>query len=88
MIEDLKTKPTSNNQSPSFNGKINFDLIGTGGLPLQGSEGAQTTRREEVPRREAEEAPSLQDVITGSIFKFQTSEKVGTHRRDEKRPSR
>ena len=69
MIENLKTKPKSSSLSPSFNGEINFDLIGSGGLPLQGAEdGNRGARFSSNPS-----APSIKDVITGSISRFETS---------------
>ena len=69
MIENLKSKPKSSSLSPSFNGEIKFDLIGTGNLPLQGAEDENQGARFSSNPSE----PSIKDVITGSISRFENS---------------
>ena len=97
IIQNLKTLPKSN-RSPSFSGDRNFDLIGTGGLPLQGSEvqrpdasfqraGGPNERAGVTNERAGGDAPSIKDVITGSLSRFENSNHpFANERATEKRP--
>ena len=87
MIEQLRARPPprSHSLSPSFsNSQRNFDVIGSGGLPLQGSavdrpgrafkefdadkaKAASTSRTGQPP------PPSIEDVITGTLSRFENS---------------
>jgi hypothetical protein len=99
FIEQLRAQPPSRSHSPSYSSDHrNFDVIGTGGLPLQGPDrpgrAFKDFSQEEAPAAAAAglslptssknsasvisgrvggQPPSIEDVITGSISRFQTS---------------
>ena len=74
IVNKIKSSPRHKSVSPSFNGERKFDVIGTGELPLQsdrrieGSESGSLLRPININK-----APSINDVITGSIARFETS---------------
>jgi len=72
LVSQLKNSPRHKSASPSFNGERKFDVIGTGELPLQSdrkiSESGSQLRPVNINK-----APSIDDVITGSIARFETS---------------
>jgi len=72
LVSQIKSSPRHKSASPSFNGERKFDVIGTGELPLQSdievSESGSQLRAININK-----APSIDDVITGSIARFETS---------------
>jgi len=72
LVTQIKNSPRHKSASPSFNGERKFDVIGTGELPLQSdikvSESGSQFRAININK-----APSIDDVITGSIARFETS---------------
>ena len=77
LVSQIKSSPRHKSASPSFNGERKFDVIGTGELPLQSdikiSESGSQLRPIKINK-----APSIDDVITGSIARFETSSDVLT----------
>jgi len=77
LVNQIKSSPRHKSASPSFNGERKFDVIGTGELPLQSdieiSESGSQLRPIKINK-----APSIDDVITGSIARFETSSDVLT----------
>lgn len=72
LVNQIKSSPRVKSASPSFNGERKFDVIGSGELPLQSdierSESGSVLRPININK-----APSINDVITGSIARFETS---------------
>ena len=77
LVSQIKSSPRHKSASPSFNGERKFDVIGTGELPLQSdikiSESGSQLRPIKINK-----APSIDDVITGSIARFETSSDILT----------
>jgi hypothetical protein len=85
MIEQLRSRPPSQRSpSPSFsNSQRNFDVIGTGSLPLQGPAVDRPGRAVKdfsaanaaalTSRTGPSSPPSIEDVITGSLSRYENS---------------
>jgi len=63
FVSQVKSLPGHKSSSPSYNGERQFEVIGTGKLPLQSERRISGVER----------SPVLEDVITGGIVRFETS---------------
>jgi len=77
LVSQIKSSPRHKSASPSFNGERKFDVIGTGELPLQSDMKISESGSQLGPIN-INKAPSIDDVITGSIARFETSSDVLT----------
>lgn len=83
IIQSIKASGKTHSISPSFNGERKFEIIGTGGLPLQSEGNAATpeisSRRDflhqTIDRAEGQQrsstGPTIDDIITGSLSRFE-----------------
>jgi len=72
IVDRIKNSPRHKSASPSFNGERKFDVIGSGDLPLQSDVGLSESGSQLRPIT-INKAPSINDVITGSLARFETS---------------
>ena len=99
IIQSIKASGKTRSISPSFNGERKFEIIGTGGLPLQ-SEGNEATpeiaaRRNFLPEtvdrveggQQRESAgPTIDDIITGSLSRFENDHRDNGRHKAESIP--
>jgi len=68
LVDQLRSGPKYDSISPSFNGIRKFDVIGSGSLPLQ------SDRQQQPPNRTpSQNTPSIGDVISGNLARFETN---------------
>jgi len=74
LVSKLKNSPRHKSASPSYNGERKFDVIGSGELPLQSHIDRSERGSQLGPiNTNINKGPSINDVITGSIARFETS---------------